>query len=57
MDLPFTKSAQEVLDFYKVTEQEGLSKERIQQQRDIYGLNGTSCSLHRVWISFRNWAS
>ena len=40
MDLPHTKSIEEVLEYYKVTETEGLSEERVKEQRQKYGYNG-----------------
>lgn len=49
MELPYTKSVQEVLEHYKVTEHEGLSEDRIEQQRNIYGLNGKLYTESLLW--------
>lgn len=37
---PHTKTVHEVLDYYKVTEEEGLSNDRIVEQRKKFGFNG-----------------
>lgn len=40
MELPYTKTAEEVLDFFKVREEDGLSVEEVEILRKQYGHNG-----------------
>lgn len=40
MELPYTKTAEEVLDFFKVREEDGLSGEEVEELRKQYGHNG-----------------
>lgn len=41
MELPHTKTVEEVYEFFKVSEEEGLSVERVTKLRERYGPNGT----------------
>ena len=40
MELAHTKTVEEILQEYKVTEEEGLNSSRVQEQRRKHGLNG-----------------
>lgn len=40
MELPYTKTAEEVLGFFKVREEDGLSGEEVEELRKQYGHNG-----------------
>ena len=40
MELPHTKSVEEVLDYFSVKETEGLSPDEVEQQRQKFGPNG-----------------
>jgi len=42
MDNAFTRTPQEVLAHFQVTEQEGLSNQAVVASREKYGRNGTS---------------
>ena len=41
MENPHTKTVEEVYEFFKVSEEEGLSVERVTKLREQYGPNGT----------------
>lgn len=46
MELAHTKTVEEVLQEFKVTEEEGLNSSRVEEQRRKHGLNGkTNTSL------------
>lgn len=49
MELPHTKSVTEILDYYKVSETEGLSETRIEEQRKHFGYNGENQS-HTILV-------
>ena len=40
VDLSHTRTVEETLENYKVTEDEGLSQERVLEQRHKFGYNG-----------------
>ena len=40
MELPYTKTTEEVLEYFKVKEAEGLSGDEVERQREKYGTNG-----------------
>ena len=40
MELAHTKTVEEILQEYKVTEEEGLNNSRIEEQRRKHGFNG-----------------
>jgi len=40
MELPHTKTIEEVYEVFKVSEEEGLSVERVTKLREQYGPNG-----------------
>ena len=40
MDLPHTKTVEEVFEHFEVTEEAGLNPQRVTQLREQYGLNG-----------------
>lgn len=40
VDLSHTRTVQETLELYKVSEEEGLSNERVLEQRHKFGYNG-----------------
>ncbi len=42
-DYPHTKPVHEVLEYYKVREDEGLSNDKILEQRKKYSYNGEFC--------------
>ena len=48
MELPHTKTVEEVYEFFKVREEEGLSGERVTKLREQYGPNGTL-----LWFAFK----
>ena len=45
MELAHTKTVEEVLQEYKVTEEEGLDSSRVEEQRRKHGLNGESTNI------------
>lgn len=45
-----TKTVHEVLEYYKVSEEEGLSSDRILEQRKKYGFNGKSSGCLSVLL-------
>ena len=40
MELPHTKTTEEVLEYFKVKEEDGLSGDEVDRQREKYGPNG-----------------
>lgn len=42
MENAYNKASEEVLDYFKVSEEKGLSDERVVELRLKYGRNGTS---------------
>jgi hypothetical protein len=40
LDHPWTKTKEDVADFYKVEEAKGLTEERVRQDLEKYGPNG-----------------
>ena len=40
MELAHTKTVEEILQEFKVTEEEGLNNSRVEEQRRKHGLNG-----------------
>jgi hypothetical protein len=44
MELSYTKTADEVLDFFRVREEVGLSGEEVVKLRKKYGHNGEHCT-------------
>ncbi len=50
MDDAFVRSPSEVLKHFKVSEDRGLSSERVKTQRETFGPNGTWICIHRLGI-------
>lgn len=46
--LPHTRTVKEVLDYYKVSEDEGLSQDRVLEQRKKFGYNGEFFQQYRL---------
>jgi len=47
MENAYTKSASEVLEFFSVSEAQGLTESQVQASRETYGRNGETFSLRR----------
>lgn len=52
MELPHTKDTSEVLEHFKVSEDAGLSKERVKELRSKYGYNGELQGVKYFWLVF-----
>jgi magnesium-transporting ATPase (P-type) len=52
LDKPWTKSKEEVANYYKVDEANGLTEERVRQDLERYGPNGkkTPFKLHDLLV-------
>ena len=48
MDVPHIKTVEEVFEFFKVTEDEGLTPDRVTRLREKYGLNGMLLSAVNI---------
>ena len=44
MEQAYMKTSEEVLEYFKVSEEDGLTPERVETQREKYGLNGECLS-------------
>ncbi len=53
MELPYTKSVSEILEYYNVSESEGLSEERVQEQRKQFGYNGEEWLAVSLYVFMR----
>ena len=49
VDLSHIRTVEETLEEYKVLEEEGLSKDRVLQQRKKFGYNGESVFTFKEW--------
>ena len=49
MEAAYTKTVDEVLEFLGVTEEEGLTSERVASLREKYGANGEPLRERTAW--------
>lgn len=51
MELSYTKTVEEVLEFFRVKENDGLSGDEVERLRKKYGHNGERCAAAQyLWI-------